>query len=143
LKPRNASFRVDRAELHVAKGHWELASRDYRTAIRLDKKLGRAYHGAAWLMATCPDSRYRNPKLALYAARKAIQLDDSRDYRYLDTLAAAQAALGHFEKAKVSLASAIESAPDEAARRMKYRLALYEKEEPFRERPAVVTASFE
>ncbi len=84
-------------------------------------------------MATCPDARYRAPELAVQAAKKAIQLDGSSDYAYLDTLAAAQAALGQFAEARETLARAIQAAPDKEVEDLKRRLALYEKEQPYRE----------
>lgn len=133
LKPDNAAAYADRADFHAAMGNWESAAKDYRTAISLHNRLGRAYHAAAWLMATCPDARYRAPELAVQAAKKAIQLDGSNDYTYLDTLAAAQAALGQFAEARETLARAIQTAPDKEAEDLKRRLALYEKEQPYRE----------
>ncbi len=50
-------------------------------------------------MATCPDEVFRNPDEALSAAEKAIELDGENDYRYLETLAAAEANAGHFDDA--------------------------------------------
>lgn len=141
LQPDHAVAYADRAGIHAAMGHWQRAANDYREAIRLDDTLGQAYHGAAWLMATCPDPGFRDPELALRAAQRAIQLDGSDNYAYLDTLAAAQAAAGQYEQARKSVAEAIHAAPQEAADELRVRLATYEKGEPYRESSPVREAT--
>jgi tetratricopeptide (TPR) repeat protein len=102
-------------------------------AIRLDNSLGRAYQSAAWLMATCPEQRYRNEQMALRSAQRAIELDGSADYRYLDTLAAAQANARQFTEAQQSVNKAIESAPSDVVSELRQRLALYKSNRPFRD----------
>ena len=52
---------------------------NYRQAIKLSPKLGRAYRGVAWLMATCPEERFRNAELAVASARQALALDGNGD----------------------------------------------------------------
>lgn len=133
-EPSNAVAFADRADLHAYLGHWELAAQDYRRAIQLDKSLGRAYQSAAWLMATCPDDRFRDPQLALRSAERAIQIDGTDDYRYLDTLAAAQANAQQFNEALSSLGQAIQKAPADAAQELRSRQALYQASRPFRDR---------
>jgi tetratricopeptide (TPR) repeat protein len=93
---------------------------------------------AAWLMATCPDERFRDNDRAVAAAKKAIELDGGEDYRYLDTLAAAHASAGKFDDAKSIMEEVIKIAPDEAKERLKKRLAIYEEGKPYREAPRVV-----
>ena len=72
---------------------------DYKEALRLDPKLAFAYNNLAWLQATCPDQRDRDGKDAFLNASKAYELDDGKNWGYVDTLAAAYAENGDFEKA--------------------------------------------
>lgn len=131
--PNNAVAYADRADLSAFLGKWEPAGRDYMMAISLDKSLGRAYQSAAWLMATCPDPRFRDAEMALRAAQRAIQLDGSNDYRYLDTLAAAQANAEQFSAAQRSLEQALTNAPQDAVPELRQRLAMYQQNQPFRD----------
>jgi tetratricopeptide (TPR) repeat protein len=133
LDPQGAVAYADRADLQAFLGRWEEAARDYRTAIKLDRGLGRAYQSAAWLMATCPDERYRDPSLALRAAQRALELDGTADYRYLDTLAAAQANAQQYPAAVRSMEQALQAAPPDARPELQQRLALYNAQQPFRD----------
>src|SRR5262249_18531466 len=94
MDPNNAELLVDRGTAYRQQGTYGPAASDYREAVRLNPKLGIAYLNTAWLMATCPDPRYRDTDKAVAAAKRAIELDGDKDYRYLDTLAAAQASAG-------------------------------------------------
>jgi tetratricopeptide (TPR) repeat protein len=133
LQPENAIAHADRADLHAFMGRWEEAAQDYRAAIQLDRQLGRAYQSAAWLMATCPDQRYRDVQLALRSAERALELDGATDYRYLDTLAAAQASAGQFPEAIQSVEQAIAVAPADVRPELQQRLTLYQAQRPFRD----------
>ena len=133
--PSNALAYADRADLYAYLGRWEEAARDYRTAIRIDNNLGRAYQSAAWLMATCPEDRFRDPQLALRAAKRAIDLEGSRDYRYMDTLAAAQANANLFPQAQQTMQDALRSAPAEVVPELEQRLTLYSANRPYRDVP--------
>ena len=133
LDPQNAAAYTNRGDAYGDLSRFEEAARDYRAAIRIDPKLGRAYQSAAWLMATCPSEQYRNAQYALMAAKKAIELDGEEDYRYLDTLAAAQANAGKYEEAQATEARVIEMAPPDSLELYKARLAQYEAGKPYRD----------
>ncbi len=132
-EPENAIAFADRADLHAFLGHWEQAAQDYRTAIQLDRSLGRAYQSAAWLMATCPDERFRDQRNAVRAAQRAIELDGTSDYRYLDTLAAALANAQQYPEAVKNLQQALSVAPEKVAGDLQSRLTLYQANRPFRD----------
>jgi tetratricopeptide (TPR) repeat protein len=132
LKPQNAVAIADRGEAYRAMGQWEAAANDFRRAIELDPHLARAYQSAAWLMATCPDERYRNPKLAVQAAEKAVAIQGD-DYIYLDTLAAAYANDGQFTRAESTVSQAIALTPAEYSGRLKMRREMYRQRKPFRQ----------
>jgi len=138
LQPDNAAAYTNRGDAYADLGYFGEAASDYRAAIRLNSKLGRAYQSAAWLMATCPNQEFRNEKLALEAAQKAIALDGDGDYRYLETLAAAQAASGDFRAAQVTQAKVIKLAPNKDAGRYRDRLERYKRNQPYREAPRTV-----
>ncbi len=129
----NAAALAGRGDAHAALGNWEQAAEDYRQAVEKNENLGRAYRGAAWLMATCPDEKYRNAELALESAKRAIQLDGDGDWLYLDALAAAQANAGEFAQARQTLGKAIQIAPDKIASTLRQRLSQYTAGKPYRE----------
>jgi len=132
LDPNNAAAYTNRGDAYADLGQYRQAAKDYRAAIRVDPKLGRAYQSAAWLMATCPDERYRETQKAVSAARRAVELD-GESYRYLDTLAAAYANAGNFEKARAVQARVVKTAPQELTARYENRLRLYEHDRPYRD----------
>jgi tetratricopeptide (TPR) repeat protein len=132
MDPKYAVALVNRGDTYADVGRYAEAAADYRAAIAADASLGRAYTAAAWLMATCPDAHYRNDKLAIEAAQKAIQLD-GENYRNLETLAAAQASNGLFAEAKDTQERAIAKAPREQLVAAEKRMALYQRDLAYRE----------
>ncbi len=131
LKPEDAVLYARRATIAWQQGEYPLAVNDYRWSMTLDEKLGPAYVGAAWMMATCADSRYREPAKALQAAQKAIEFDGDKDYRYLETLAAAQAANGKFDDAAATQEKAIAAAPEAQREAQTKRLELFKSGKPY------------
>ena len=67
--------------------------------IRLYPDLPWAYQRRAWILATCPDAKIRDGKLAIAAATRAAELTNWKDARGLATLAAAYAEAGDFASA--------------------------------------------
>lgn len=132
LNPRDATARTNRGDAYQGLGQWERAAADYRQAIALDPKLARAHQCAAWLLASCPDERFRNPALALEASQKAIELG-GENHQTLDAFAAAQASASRFDEAQVTIAKAIAAAPEDAKGPLKQRLELYKSKRPYRQ----------
>ncbi len=135
LNPGSTDALVNRGRARQQLAMWELAAGDFREAIERDAKSVAAYQAAAWLMATCPDSRFRNEKLGLHAAKRAVELatTDALTATHLDTLAAALANAGHFEEAQSRLRQALKRATDDEAVELRQRLALYAAGKPYRE----------
>lgn len=79
-------------------GFYDRALRHYRAALRagFDRS---AANNAAWLLATHPDRAQRDPAEALRLAEAAAAATRDGDPQVLDTLAAAAAAAGDFERA--------------------------------------------
>ena len=133
LAPENPLVLANRADAYSDLGYWGEAIQDYKQALTLEKELPRAQQGLAWILATCPDDNYRNPELALRFAKAAVAQSSQIDFRYYDTLAAAEAASGQFETAKQRVGEAIKAAPTSEKPFLKHRLALYESRQPYRE----------
>ena len=90
----------------------------------------------AWMMATCDDERFRDPKRSLQFAKKAIELNGGEDFQLLDTMAAAHANAGQFNYAVTEQQRAIEMATGKATGRelydLKQRLQQYSQQAPHR-----------
>jgi Flp pilus assembly protein TadD len=61
-------------------------------------------------------------------------MDGVADYRYLDTLAAAQANAQQYAAAVQTLQRAMQNAPQDVRAELQQRLALYQAGQPFRDR---------
>jgi tetratricopeptide (TPR) repeat protein len=55
-------------------GRTREALQGYRRCIELSPTNAVAYNNLAWLLATCPDSKFREPRQAVEAAKKALEL---------------------------------------------------------------------
>ncbi len=76
--------------------------RDYAEALKWYRKAAErgfapAQRAAAWILATAPDAQLRDGTEAIRLARQAVA--NSTDTKSLDTLAAAYAEAGQFDKA--------------------------------------------
>jgi tetratricopeptide (TPR) repeat protein len=106
-------------------------------ALALNPTLNGAYNNLAWLLATCPDTTYRDGKEALTDATQACKLTGWSDSISVDTFAAACAAAGDFdaavkwERASLALPGLT---PSDLADAQK-RLALYQSHQPYQEDP--------
>lgn len=142
LDSDNAEAFVNRGDAHQKLAQWKDAASDFRSAVELDPTLSRAYAGAAWLMATCPDEQYRNAELGLQAAKRAIELRGRADFALLDTLAAALANADRFDDAAQAISQAIELATEDATSALNQRLDLYTTQQAYRQ-PYAQTAQAE
>jgi tetratricopeptide (TPR) repeat protein len=90
----------------------------------------------AWISATSSNDALRRPAEAVRLAERAVELTQSRDLAALDTLAAALAATGQFERAvraAEAAAALASSSGDPAANAIRDRLANYRRGLPYRE----------
>jgi tetratricopeptide (TPR) repeat protein len=143
LKPTTVMYQhraVDlrmRASAYKILSQPDLALRDLREAIRLVPRDPGATGQLAWFLATCPEDRFRNGAEAVASARKACELSHWDDSDYIDTLAAAYAETGDFDRATKFQQQSLNDRSLAAKHREKReeRLRLYQQRKPFRERP--------
>ena len=84
-------------------------------------------------MATCPDEKFRDSNLAIESAQKAIQIDGQKDFRYLDTLAAAFAAAGRFDEAVQTQKLTLQKISAADSKPFEDRLHQYMDKQPYRQ----------
>jgi tetratricopeptide (TPR) repeat protein len=108
---------------------------DFDTAIRIQPAEMWAHRDRAWLLATCPESRYRDGPCAVESATRACQLTQWKDASCLAVLAAAYAEMGDFDSAVEWQRKAIEALPPRDERRRDYesRLQPFLAKNPYRE----------
>jgi tetratricopeptide (TPR) repeat protein len=125
----------NRSECYVRTRKFDKALKDIEAALMNEAHVPGLHMNLARVLATAPDPKLRDGKRALEEAKQAIEMIKYRDGRYLDTLAAAYAEVGEFDKAVESQQKAIDD-PEfmkeegEAARK---RLGLYREKKAFRD----------
>jgi Flp pilus assembly protein TadD len=135
LIPTNVDAYQARGAAWYAKQDYDRAIKDYEESIRLDPRDAGSYNGLAWILATCPSDKHRNGTYAVALATKACELTGWVSAHELDTLAAAHAEAGQFEKAVQFQTKALEdpnlygSIRDEC----RHRLELYKQQKPYRD----------
>jgi arylsulfatase A-like enzyme/Tfp pilus assembly protein PilF len=110
-----------------------------KEAVRLRSNQPEAINNLAWILATYKDGRVHNPGEAVQLAERACKLTDYNDVEMLDTLAAAYAADGKFDKAANTAQKAIDLALStglqEKARTISKHLELYQAGQPYYQSP--------
>lgn len=135
LKPDSPDVVCSRGDLWSDMGSYGEALADYAAAIDLDPEFAHAYRNGAWLLATCPDARYRDGVNAVQGAERALEFGYGELHVALDTLAAAQASNGQFEEAVDTVEKALKVAPYDARAAYRARLRLYLAGQPFLTQP--------
>lgn len=129
LFPEDANIVYGLGWCHEKSARWEDAIKCYYQAIRMNKhKFAR--NNLAWVLATCPDDNLRDGFKAVAMARQAIGKDKSPKPGLLDTLAAAYAETGDFEKAVRIQKLVVRKSKDK--QEVEKRLELYKSQKPFR-----------
>ncbi|MEX2091201.1 MAG: tetratricopeptide repeat protein, partial [Pirellulales bacterium] len=132
IAPQNAVAYSQRGNVYAEVGDYQRAIADFRQALAVDAQSAEVHRSLAWLLATCPDGRFRNPRQALASAQRAASLAAPGDPFMLDALAAALASAGDFDRAVRCQQEAISNVPGDFAGPFHARLALYEQHRPFR-----------
>src|SRR5262249_14656680 len=74
LDPKNAEFWSYRGNAYIGLHQYDKGIADLNKAIELDPKNASDSNDLAWLFATCPDPKFRDPKRAVELAKKAVEL---------------------------------------------------------------------
>jgi tetratricopeptide (TPR) repeat protein len=137
LNANSASYHCDLAHALAAKGRNVEARAEYQEALRLDPEWPRSNQRRAWDLATNADPKRRRPERALQLAEQVCQAVEHPDAEELDTLAAALAAAGQFDRAAETAIAAAKLATEKGmaqlAEQIRKRLELYERREVYRE----------
>jgi len=132
--------------LYGLQGQYDNAIENLNKAIENNPRYARAYNEKAWILATCPNEKYRDGDKAIELAKKAVELSltyPDQDILSLtaptmDTLAAAYAEAGRYEDAITTQEKAIsvlrkENEPEDVISEFKERLTAYQAHKPWRD----------
>lgn len=78
-----------RAIIHLQRGNWEMALADLEKTRTLNLKSAAALNNLAWVLATCPAERFRDPPRAVTLAEQAVTLAPN-NASYRNTLGVAR-----------------------------------------------------
>lgn len=117
-------------------GRYAEAIADFESALVHDPNSDEIANDAAWLLATCPDAKIRNPARAIELADRACKATHRENGSHLDTLATALAASGKFDEAvKVGEEALERLKTDNQAVEVHARVELYRQKKPYVETP--------
>jgi tetratricopeptide (TPR) repeat protein len=129
---------INRGIAYADKRNYANAIADYNQALQLKPEYlnsyaNLAYNNLAWLLATCPDPRFRDGHKAVEYATKVCDLTYWKDPSTLDTLSAAYAEAGDFRNAVKwqTYFLTFPNLPPKIIADGKIRLALYETHKPY------------
>jgi tetratricopeptide (TPR) repeat protein len=105
--PRSTLVRINRARCNLRLGRAREARADYEKLLELDPGMAEAHNELAWLLATCPDPALRDPRRAVEAAAKAVDLRP-RQGAYRNTLGVAHYRAGDGKAAIEALTKSME-----------------------------------
>jgi serine/threonine protein kinase len=107
--PKNAEYkghltqgRFEQAAMLATNGRWKEASGAYGKLLELAPASAVGHNNLAWLLATCPDSKIRDPRRAVELAKKAVELAPIEG-NYWNTVGIAQYRAGDWKAAIAAL----------------------------------------
>ena len=136
LNPRDDTGYHLRAGVHLKLGNWKRALAEHLEGFKRDPDDAQTMNYLAWIWACAPDESVRDGKRALEFATRAGEQTEFNEAGCLDTLAAAHAELGDFEKAIAFAEQAIAKAErGEDREEFVQRLATFLAGKPHRLKP--------
>lgn len=135
IAPKNVDAHYDMAIFLSRNGRPEEAMGHYEEVLRLRPYHVDALNNMAWILATARSPKIRDGSRAVNLAELACQLSFDKDPFFVDTLAAAYAEAGRFDRAVATAKKAIEMArlhgDKELSEAIGRRLKLYDAGRPF------------
>jgi tetratricopeptide (TPR) repeat protein/serine/threonine protein kinase len=107
VDPKDALAHRGLAEALSQRRRWEEALAHFKKAVQLKPGLVEAWRGLAWLLATCPDAKVRDPAQAVELASKAVDLAPTSAGVWR-TLGVAEYRAGHWKAATIALQKSVE-----------------------------------
>lgn len=135
--PNNLDALSFRADAWQSAGDDRKSIADYERFLKLNPPVVPkmvAWNNLAFILATSPDDSVRDGKRAVDMAETAKQLQETPTPDVLDTLAAAYAETGQFDRAVTAEQEAIKIAPENQRDEFRKYLKLYEDHKPRREK---------
>jgi len=132
LQPDSLEFRLLRIQQRLEIADYSTALEDTEPYAQKAKPGDEVLRLRAWLMAVAPDTELRDPKEALEIARQGCDATGWTDPDWLETVAAAYAALSQFEGALGWQKKALTILEESALPEQKKRFELYKAHKPFR-----------
>lgn len=112
---------------------YKLAELEFREVAERFPRSSKAHNAIAWFLATCPEAQRRNGKEAVHFATLACELSQWNDSAVLDTLAAAYAETGDFDRAVKFVKQALSRNPDDDERKeLEAHLTAFQHRQPWR-----------
>jgi len=133
--PKNAAGYITRGDAYFAKGDDAAAASNYAKAKQMAPNDGIVLSSVAWFKATCPNGSFRNGGDAVQESMKACGLTKWKNWNDLDTLAAASAETGDFDKALKYETQALnqKGVPAGTRKKMQDHLRMFQQHKPWRE----------
>ncbi|MEE2808348.1 MAG: ASPIC/UnbV domain-containing protein [Verrucomicrobiota bacterium] len=121
-----------------SKNNQAVALFHYRAGLKYQPKNQAARNNLAWMLATSPEEKIRNPKEAIKIANQLNQDTGNKIPQVLDTLAASQAANGEFQIAVSTIKKAISilnpKSDESLLKSLQHRLGLYSNQKIYIEK---------
>jgi tetratricopeptide (TPR) repeat protein len=137
VNPQQPQIRSVLASVLAADRQFDEALEQLEEAMRHAPDQPSLLSAAAWILATHPDAEERDPERALEMAERAVELAPRPIAGLFDTLAAAHASAGQFDKAVEAAERGVLIAQNQrdirTASAIRSRIDLYRKRQPFSE----------
>ncbi len=132
LDKNGALTYCNRGTAWMNKSEFAKAQADFEQSLKLAPSLPETLNVYGWFLSTCMDDKFRDGKRAVEMAEKAVAASSQPNWYRIDTLAAAKAEVGEFDKAIELQQQVIEKAPADKKEACQTRLASYQEKKPVR-----------